>query len=230
MEDRLKPGDYIRNFKRELVESQGTTYIYQIVDVVYHSETQEKMIAYRAMYEPFEMWVRPYEMFMSEVDHQKYPDIKQVYRFEKLDECTAKDMLARKVSEKKQRVDFQDLEQIVAFLRSENGCPWDRKQTFESMKICLKNESEEVFQAVDNQDMDNLCEELGDVLLQVMMNAQIAKESETFIIEDVITGVSRKLIRRHPHVFGEDAGAISPEEALVKWQEVKKLEKSGELK
>ena len=71
---------------------------------------------------------------------------------------------------------FEDFVGIVAELRSDHGCPWDREQTFSSLKKCLADETEEVFQAVDNEDMENLCEELGDVLLQVVMNSQIAAE------------------------------------------------------
>ena len=105
---------------------------------------------------------------------------------------------------------FEDFVGIVAELRSDHGCPWDREQTFSSLKKCLADETEEVFQAVDNEDMENLCEELGDVLLQVVMNSQIAAEMGAFTIEDVIDGVSRKMVRRHPQAFG-DAKVTSPE-------------------
>ena len=87
---------------------------------------------------------------------------------------------------------FDDLVRIVAKLRSKEGCPWDREQTFASLKKCLADETEEVFQAIDAQDMENLCEELGDVLLQVVMNSQIAAEKGLFTIEDVISGLCRK--------------------------------------
>lgn len=120
---------------------------------------------------------------------------------------------------------FVELEKIVAALRSEHGCPWDRAQTYESMKKCLANETEEVFQAIDNQDMENLCEELGDVLLQVMLNSQIARERGDFTIDDVIDGLCRKMIRRHPHVFGEQQ-ALTPEEGLKLWNQIKAREKA----
>ena len=121
---------------------------------------------------------------------------------------------------------FEDFVGIVAELRSDHGCPWDREQTFSSLKKCLADETEEVFQAVDNEDMENLCEELGDVLLQVVMNSQIAAEMGAFTIEDVIDGVSRKMVRRHPHVFG-DAKVTSPEESLALWNAIKKQEKEA---
>ncbi len=124
---------------------------------------------------------------------------------------------------------FGDLIKIVARLRSEDGCPWDREQTFESLKKCLEEETKEVFQAIDNKDMENLCEELGDVLLQVVMNSQIAAEEEAFTIEDVIDGLCRKMIRRHPHVFG-DAKAASPEESLKLWKQMKEQEKAEKEK
>ena len=120
---------------------------------------------------------------------------------------------------------FTDLTKIIAELRSDHGCPWDRKQTFESLKKCLADETEEVFQAIDNKDMENLCEELGDVLLQVVLNSQIAREENLFTIDDVIDGLCRKMIRRHPHVFG-DAKAGSPEEGRALWDAVKAQEKA----
>ncbi len=124
---------------------------------------------------------------------------------------------------------FDDLVRIVAKLRSKEGCPWDREQTFASLKKCLADETEEVFQAIDAQDMENLCEELGDVLLQVVMNSQIAAEKGLFTIEDVISGLCRKMVRRHPHVFG-DAKVSSPEESLRLWKQIKEQEKKEKEK
>ena len=120
---------------------------------------------------------------------------------------------------------FQDLTDIIAKLRSDEGCPWDREQTYESLKKCLADEAQEVYEAVDNQDMDNLCEELGDVLLQVMLNSQIAREEGAFTIDDVIDGLCRKMIRRHPHVFG-DVKVSSVEEGLALWNDIKAQEKA----
>lgn len=120
---------------------------------------------------------------------------------------------------------FDDLIGIIAELRSDHGCPWDKEQTFESLKKCLADETQEVFEAVDNKDMENLCEELGDVLLQVVLYSQIAKEAGAFTIDDVIDGISKKMVRRHPHVFG-DIEVNSPEEALALWKEIKLQEKA----
>ena len=124
---------------------------------------------------------------------------------------------------------FEELKGIVARLRSEEGCPWDREQTFESLKKCLADETKEVFEAVDKGDMENLCEELGDVLLQVVFNSQIASEQGNFTIEDVIDGICRKMVRRHPHVFG-NVKIHSVEEGTALWNQIKmqeKREKSG---
>lgn len=123
------------------------------------------------------------------------------------------------------KYDFNDLIEIIAALRAPGGCPWDIKQTHESLKECLIEESGEVIEAIDNRDDDNLCEELGDLLLQVIMHAQIAAEGNRFDINDVIQGVSEKMIRRHPHVFG-DVKVTSQEESLALWNEIKKQEKA----
>ena len=120
---------------------------------------------------------------------------------------------------------FEELRGIIEKLRSEEGCPWDREQTFESLKKCLADETEEVYQAVDNKDMENLCEELGDVLLQVMLNSQIAREMGAFTIDDVIDGLCRKMIRRHPHVCG-NVKVNSVEEGTALWNQIKMQEKA----
>lgn len=120
---------------------------------------------------------------------------------------------------------FEELTAIMETLRSEHGCPWDKEQTHESLKPCLTEESGEVLEAIDNQDMENLCEELGDLLFQVMMHSQIAKEHGAFTIEDVVDGVCEKMIRRHPHVFG-NVTVNSPEEGLALWNAIKKQEKA----
>ncbi len=222
MKGRLNKGDIVQSFKRE-IESSNNKYLYRIIDIASHSEDLESYIVYQALYEPYGTWIRPYHMFMSEVEHEKYPDIKQKYRFEKVDEEVVRDLLATR----KTTYEMDDLIQIVASLRGEHGCQWDKKQTFESMKKCLLDETAEVIEAIDNRDMDNLCEELGDVLLQVIMNGQIASEEGCFSIHEIVDGVSKKLIRRHPHVFGDKKPAKTPEEAYERWQEMKRIEKAS---
>ncbi len=125
--------------------------------------------------------------------------------------------------------DFGELVEIVAVLRSENGCKWDRAQTHETLKKCLTDECGEVLEAIDNRDDENLCEELGDVLLQVLMNAQIAKERGVFTLDDVIQVLCEKLIRRHPHVFGDEV-VENEEQALALWRKVKAKEKAAKKK
>ena len=129
-----------------------------------------------------------------------------------------------------QKHDMAELLEIVEILRSENGCEWDRAQTHESLKKCLIDESQEVIDAIDNNDDDNLCEELGDLLLQVLMNAQIAKERKTFDFDKVVKVLADKLIRRHPHVFGEEDRPTTPEESLKLWKKVKQIEKAQKEK
>lgn len=121
---------------------------------------------------------------------------------------------------------YEDFLDIIAKLRAPDGCPWDRKQTHESLKECLVEESGEVIEAINNKDDANLCEELGDVLLQVVLHAQIAAEEGRFTMDDVVQGVSEKMVRRHPHVFG-DIKVSSVEEGLDLWNAIKAKEKEN---
>jgi uncharacterized protein YabN with tetrapyrrole methylase and pyrophosphatase domain len=119
---------------------------------------------------------------------------------------------------------FKDLCALAAKLRSKTGCPWDRKQTIDSMLKCIEEEVAEVRQAIENGDKKNLREELGDVLFQVVMISQIAKENGYFKIDDVIKDIDKKIRSRHTWVFGKDK-AKTPGEALEMWRENKKKEK-----
>jgi tetrapyrrole methylase family protein / MazG family protein len=119
---------------------------------------------------------------------------------------------------------FENLVKLAEKLRSDTGCPWDKKQTIASMLKCVDEEVEEVRQAIENGDHHNLKEELGDVLFQIVMISQIAKEQGYFEIEDVLEGIDKKIRSRHTWVFGKDK-AKTPEEALEMWQRNKKREK-----
>lgn len=123
---------------------------------------------------------------------------------------------------------YEEFLEIIATLRSENGCPWDKVQTHESLKPCMMEEAAELLASIRIFDKtgnpENMIEELGDVLLQVVMHAQIASEEGLFTMEDVVNEVSRKMVRRHPHVFGT-GNADTPDEVLVNWEEIKKEEK-----
>ncbi len=113
---------------------------------------------------------------------------------------------------------------IMKLLRSKEGCPWDREQTHESLKKYLIEETYEYLEVVDLDDKARMCEELGDVLLQIVFHARIAEENGDFNIEDVINGVCEKMIHRHPHVFG-DVSAETSSQVLKNWEEIKKREK-----
>lgn len=129
--------------------------------------------------------------------------------------------------QEKEKYSFDDLLEVIACLRSENGCPWDKVQTHESLLQYLLEESYEVIDAVKKGDKDGMCEELGDVLLQVVLHSQIATESKEFTIDDVIDGVTKKMISRHEHVFG-DISIKTEEELMKNWEKIKKKEKGYE--
>ena len=130
----------------------------------------------------------------------------------------------------KENYNFSDFIDIIAALRSEEGCPWDKEQTHESLKPCMMEEAAELVASIRIFDKtgnyENFREELGDILLQVVMHSQIAKEEGIFRIGDVIQEVCEKMIRRHPHVFGTTE-ANNSSEALHNWEEIKKQEKEG---
>jgi MazG family protein len=124
---------------------------------------------------------------------------------------------------------FEKLVEIMATLRGPNGCPWDKQQDFNSLKPMLVEEVYEVLEAVENNDFDGLSEELGDLLLHIVFNAHLAKESGRFDIGTVIGKISEKLVRRHPHVFGNES-ASTPEEVIKNWEAIKAQEKAEKLK
>ena len=130
----------------------------------------------------------------------------------------------------KKQYTFEEFRDIIRALRSENGCPWDKEQTHTSLKPCMTEEAAELLAAIRIYDTtgnyENMREELGDILLQVVMHSQIADEEGLFSIDEVITEVSEKMIRRHPHVFG-DVKADTSEEVLSNWDDIKKKEKEN---
>ena len=124
--------------------------------------------------------------------------------------------------------EFDELVAIIARLRGPGGCPWDREQTHSSLKGNPTEEAYEVLEAIDKGDMQELCEELGDLLLQVVLHAQIARDDGDFEIGDVVRGISTKLIHRHPHVFG-DAEAKDARQVIAHWETLKREEGKGSL-
>ncbi|MBO8127781.1 MAG: nucleoside triphosphate pyrophosphohydrolase [Peptococcaceae bacterium] len=123
------------------------------------------------------------------------------------------------------RANLRPLVEVMARLRGENGCPWDKKQSHQTLKPYLIEETYEVLEAIDKGDMHSLCEELGDLLLQIVFHAQIASEKDLFNIDDVIRTIVEKMVRRHPHVFGSTE-VNSASEVLVNWEKIKQEEKA----
>ncbi len=125
---------------------------------------------------------------------------------------------------------FDEFVKIIEALRSENGCPWDKEQTHVSLRACMMEEAAELLGAIriyqETGNAENMQEELGDILLQAVMHSVIASEEGLFTIDDVISGISEKMIRRHPHVFG-NADIQGNEALLQNWEEIKKQEKEG---
>ncbi len=121
---------------------------------------------------------------------------------------------------------FATLVEMMARLRAPGGCPWDRKQSFDTIKPYLLEETYEVMDTIDARDWKGLAEELGDLLLQPVFFAEMAAEQGLFTISDSLDAINEKLVRRHPHVFG-DAAAETPEDVKRRWDEIKKDEKSA---
>lgn len=118
------------------------------------------------------------------------------------------------------KLPIEELLEIMARLRGEDGCPWDLKQTHESLRPYVVEEAHEVVEAIDGGDAGEICEELGDLLLQIVFHSQIASESGRFTFDDVARGINEKLVRRHPHVFDENCEATE-EEVLMNWERIK---------
>lgn len=126
--------------------------------------------------------------------------------------------------ELKSHYGYEDLLRVISVLRSPEGCPWDREQTHESIRRGFLEETYEVIEAIEKQDTALLCEELGDVLMQVVFHADIESDAGRFTMDEVIDGVVKKLVFRHPHVFA-DVQADNTEQVLVNWEQLKQQEK-----
>jgi nucleoside triphosphate diphosphatase len=138
---------------------------------------------------------------------------------------------------------FEEAVAIMARLRAPGGCPWDREQSFDSIRKYTLEETYEVFDAIERRNWADLKEELGDLLLQVLFYSEMASEAGDFTIAEVIEGLNRKLVRRHPHVFGDEAAAaagnvaqglttdgIDANQVLRNWEQIKQLEKNSQVK
>ncbi len=126
--------------------------------------------------------------------------------------------------EENKKTDFYEFCKIIEKLRAPGGCPWDREQTHETLAKHLLEEAYEAYDAIETGDGMKIADELGDVLLQIVMHAQVGKEAGTFDIDDVTDLVSRKMIERHPHVFG-DVTVKDSNEVLSNWDDIKKKER-----
>jgi len=124
----------------------------------------------------------------------------------------------------KLRYDLDDLKKLMRILRGPNGCPWDLEQTHKSIRDNLLEEAREVTEAIDSGISEDLLEELGDLLLQVVFHSEIASEENSFNLDDVINATCKKLVRRHPHVFG-NIKANNKTESLSIWDDIKQIEK-----
>ena len=122
------------------------------------------------------------------------------------------------------KADFYDFCKIVEKLRAPDGCPWDREQTHQTLAKHLLEEAYEAADAIEEGDSAKIADELGDVLLQIVMHAQIGSEEGTFTIDDITDAVSKKMIERHPHVFG-NVSVKNSEEVLDNWEEIKKAQR-----
>lgn len=130
---------------------------------------------------------------------------------------------------KKNKYNMTDLNNVMESLLAENGCPWDKVQTHETLKNYLIEESYEVVEAIDNKDSENLCEELGDVLFQIIFHSKLAERENKFDFSDVVNNITAKMIYRHPHVFANES-ADTPQDVSKSWEVLKKKEKGYSTK
>lgn len=121
---------------------------------------------------------------------------------------------------------FRELVELMAYMRGENGCPWDKEQTIDDFSVHLANESQEALDAISKKDYENLREELGDLLWHVLFISEIASEEGLFTIDDVMDGLRDKIVRRHPHVFGDER-IDDPKEVTRRWHKIKQQEKDS---
>jgi uncharacterized protein YabN with tetrapyrrole methylase and pyrophosphatase domain len=121
---------------------------------------------------------------------------------------------------------FEELVELMAYMRGPDGCAWDREQTIEDFKVHLKNESREALEAIEKADYENLREELGDLLWHILFISQVAKERGLFTIDDVLAGLKDKIVKRHPHVFGGRKLGTA-EEVMSEYRRIKEAEKKS---
>lgn len=202
----------------QIIDKRSSTIVTEIYNNLVASEVKIKLLNY---YEDEEEIYFVRAAGIEGLESIRKIPIYELDMQEDIDELTSI-YIPKNLGNKK---DIYDLVKLVEILRGENGCPWDREQTHKSIRNAVIEESYEVAEAIDNEDDTSLVEELGDVLFQVVFHAVIGKEDEYFDLSDIINGIYNKMVYRHPHVFGKDK-AYSSSEVLVKWDELKKKEKS----
>jgi tetrapyrrole methylase family protein / MazG family protein len=191
-------------------------------------QVYDQMTASHAKLKLMEQLPDDYEVIIVTAAGSKDEQIRKVPLFELDRDTSINNLTSVYVPPVKQEEDlyhqFETLRSVVATLRGPEGCPWDQKQTHESLKKYLLEEAYELLEAIDEEDDDHIIEELGDVLLQVMLHAQIGEDEGYFSIQDVIKGLVSKLIYRHPHVFS-NVHVNDEEDVLKNWQQLKQAEK-----
>lgn len=206
------------SFKRDEVQMNAHVLIGQVYDAFSASEVKLTLM---------EKYPDDYEVTIVTAAGSTAESLTKVPLFEldrvmKLDNLTT--LYVPPIHEKENRLkEWQTLRQIVAELRGPNGCPWDKEQTHTTLKKYAVEEVYELLQAIDEEDDDHIVEELGDVLLQVFLHAQIGEDNGYFSMEDVLNSIADKMIRRHPHVFG-NVKADNTEDVLRNWQQIKSEE------
>lgn len=208
------------NIKQEKVDINSNMVITQVYDKFIASNVKLKLMEYYAE-EEYVYIVKGASIKGLEEKHKV-----KLYELDRLDIFDYLTSLYVPKSSIKKYHDISDLESIMERLRSDNGCSWDKKQTHESLKKHIIEEAYELMDAIDKNDIDEMIEELGDILLHVVFHAQIGKEQGYFDLREVSTKICEKLIFRHPHVFGEEE--FKEDEFDKRWEELKKEEKGEE--
>lgn len=208
------------DMKNQVLDKRIGTIITQVYNQLIASEVKLKLLDYYN--DETEIYYVRAAGIVSEESIRKIP-IYELDMQEDIDYLTSL-YIPRDINNKK---DFNDLIEIIDRLRGEDGCPWDMEQTHDSIKNELLEEAYEVVDSINNDDIDGMIEELGDVLLHVVFHASIGKDDGYFNISDVIQAICNKMIYRHPHVFGKDK-VLNSGEVLDNWEEIKKEEKNFE--
>ncbi|HZH60672.1 MAG TPA: nucleoside triphosphate pyrophosphohydrolase [Metabacillus sp.] len=207
------------DLKRDMLQLKGHVIITQVYDQIIASEVKLTLM---------EQLPDDYKIKIVTAAGSNLQELKEIELYELDRETTINNLTSIYVPPVKDETilyhQFSSFREIIAELRGPNGCPWDKEQTHQTLKKYLIEECYELLEAIDKDDIDHIIEELGDVLLQVVLHAQIGEDEGMFSIDEVIRGVAEKMVRRHPHVFGNHSVSDS-NEVLANWEEIKRKEK-----